>query len=93
MDIDDDPSPVDLEQLLSLPPEEDLAEDLPQYEEFNRDFLSSKFAGLLAAVPKDDPFMRTPSSKPCLPRLESKYECSNNPEPAARRLTHILHHR
>lgn len=75
MDLDDDPSPVDLEQLLPLPSEDD-SENILQYEEVNREFLSSKFTELLAAVPKDDPCMRHTSCKPCLPRLESKYKCS-----------------
>lgn len=78
MDLDDDPSPVDLEQLLPLPSEDNSPDDISQYEGFNREFLSSKFTELLAAVPKDDPFMRPPSCKPCLPSLESKYECGDH---------------
>lgn len=74
MDVDDDPSPVDLEQLLSLPSEDYSPEDVPQHEEFDQEFLSNKFTELLAAVPEDDPFMRPTSCKPCLPRLGSKYE-------------------
>lgn len=74
MDTDDEPSPVDLEELLSLPSEDASPEDVPQYEDFKQEYLSIKFAELLAAVPKDDPFMRTKSCKPCLPRVGSKYE-------------------
>lgn len=74
MDVDDDPSPVDLEQLLPLSSEDDLPKDVPQHDEFDQEFLSNKFTELLAAVPENDPLMRPMSCKPCFPRLGSKYQ-------------------
>ncbi|KAJ4424918.1 hypothetical protein N0V82_000422 [Gnomoniopsis sp. IMI 355080] len=69
MELDDDPSPLNLEQLLSSPSEDDASQDIPRHEDVNEDCIPIKLVELLAAVPEDDPFMRKIQQKPCLPRL------------------------
>ncbi|KAJ4393177.1 hypothetical protein N0V93_002384 [Gnomoniopsis smithogilvyi] len=69
METDEDPSPLNLEHLLSSPSEDDVSHDVPQYEEASQEWDPTKFVELLAAVPEDDPFMRPMQCKPCLPRL------------------------
>lgn len=74
MEVDDDASPLNLEQLLSLPSEDDDAQDVPQHEYVNQEWNATKFRELLAVVPKDDPFMRAIQYKPSLPRLGGKFK-------------------
>lgn len=83
MEVDDDPSPLNLEQLLSSPSEKDVLNDLPQSDEdVNQEWVATKFAELLAMVPEDDPFKKPMQYKPCLPRLGGKYKDRHKSTPA-----------
>lgn len=82
MDVDQDPSPLDLEHLLSSPSEGDTSQDELQDEVTDPDSFRTRLETLLAAVPEDDPLMKTMHCKPCLPRLGGKYKDRYRATPA-----------